>query len=175
MQTILDSPPGVNRAIVEAHPRGVVTSSTLMANGQAFAEAVDLAQSMPNLSVGCHVVLIDGEPVVEASGLPSLASSNTFSDGLKSFAARAVAGRIDSRGNYRRGHCTDSERYKLPGIHVSHFDTHKHTHVFPQVLRPLLRAAARLWRWRAAQSVWSAVAVALQRTPGPAQAVDSLR
>jgi predicted glycoside hydrolase/deacetylase ChbG (UPF0249 family) len=28
------------------------------------------------------------------------------------------------------------------GIAVTHFDTHKHTHLFPQVLRPLLRAAA---------------------------------
>ena len=27
------------------------------------------------------------------------------------------------------------------GIAVSHLDTHKHTHIFPQVLRPLLRAA----------------------------------
>ena len=28
------------------------------------------------------------------------------------------------------------------GIVVSHIDTHKHTHLFPKVLRPLLRAAA---------------------------------
>src|SRR5208283_4938311 len=27
------------------------------------------------------------------------------------------------------------------GIAVSHFDTHKHTHLFPKILRPLLRAA----------------------------------
>ncbi len=28
------------------------------------------------------------------------------------------------------------------GITVSHFDTHKHTHLFPKILRPLMRAAA---------------------------------
>jgi predicted glycoside hydrolase/deacetylase ChbG (UPF0249 family) len=32
-------------------------------------------------------------------------------------------------------------RVQAAGLAVSHFDTHKHTHMFPQVLRPLLRAA----------------------------------
>ena len=132
---------GVNRAIAEAHRHGVVTSATLMANGKAFSGAVDLALSMPTLSVGCHVVLIDGEPVVEASGLPSLTASNTFRDGLKSFAARAVAGRIDSEEITAEA-TAQIKKTQASGIQVSHFDTHKHTHVFPQILWPLLRAAA---------------------------------
>ena len=57
---------GVNRAIVEAHVGGVVTSSTLMANGPAFEEAAQLAKTLPKLSIGCHVVLIDGRPVPNA-------------------------------------------------------------------------------------------------------------
>ena len=51
---------GVNRAIIEAHQRGVVTSTTLMANSAAFADAAQLAHINPKLSVGCHVVLVDG-------------------------------------------------------------------------------------------------------------------
>jgi len=43
---------GVNRAIVEAHERGVVSSATLMANGSAFDDAVALARSQPRLGVG---------------------------------------------------------------------------------------------------------------------------
>jgi len=35
---------GVNRAIVKAHRDGVVTSATLMANGQAFCEAKALSK-----------------------------------------------------------------------------------------------------------------------------------
>ncbi len=52
---------------MEAHTGGVVTSSTLMANGAAFSDAVQLARNVPALSIGCHVVLIDGEPVLEAA------------------------------------------------------------------------------------------------------------
>jgi hopanoid biosynthesis associated protein HpnK len=133
---------GVNRAIIEAHARGVVTSSTLMANGPAFAEAVRLALSAPSLSVGCHVVLIDGEPVLSAEQLPSLtARSPRFGDNLKTFALRALAGRIDAKEIAAEA-TAQIRKIQAAGIEISHFDTHKHTHLFPKILRPLLRAAA---------------------------------
>jgi chitin disaccharide deacetylase len=135
---------GVNRAIVEAHSQGVVTSSTLMATGAAFAQAVQLAKTMPRLSIGCHIVLIDGTPMLPGTQIPSLTGPNgtaCFRDGLKTFAARALSGRmnpdeIEAEANAQIG------KLRSAGISVSHFDAHKHTHLFPKVLRPLLRAAA---------------------------------
>ena len=63
-----------------------------MANGAAFGEAVQLAKSLPKLSVGCHVVLIDGRPVLEAQKLPSLTNGTDFRDGLMSFEYSANRG-----------------------------------------------------------------------------------
>ncbi len=135
---------GVNRAIIEAHTRGIVTSSTLMANGRAFEDAVRLAKSVPRLSVGCHVVLIDGEPVLDAKRLPSITSAHSsgarFRDGLQSFAARALAGRLDP-SEIEAEASAQIRKLQSAGVSVSHLDTHKHTHLFPAVLRPLLRAA----------------------------------
>jgi len=134
---------GVNRAIFEAHTRGVVTSSTLMATGQAFASAVELAKTMPRLSVGCHIVLIDGQPVLQSGQIPSLTESNgaaSFRDGLKGFAARALCGRINPDEIEAEARAQIG-KLRRAGIAVSHFDAHKHTHLFPQILRPLLRAA----------------------------------
>lgn len=152
---------GVNRAIVDAHTGGVVTSSTLMANGPAFEEAVRFTRTMPRLSIGCHVLLIDGQAVLAGTQIPSLTtdretgtapSSETFSrqkhsgnahfrDGLMSFASRALTGRID--GDEVMAEATAQIRkIQAAGIVVSHIDTHKHTHLFPTILRPLLRAAA---------------------------------
>ena len=132
---------GVNRAIVEAHTCGVVTSSTLMANGAAFSDAVQQARDIPELSIGCHVVLIDGEPALEAAHLPSLISAGHFRDSLKTFAARAIAGRIDA-DEIAAESSAQIRKIQSAGIAVSHVDTHKHTHLFPKILRPLLRAAA---------------------------------
>jgi hopanoid biosynthesis associated protein HpnK len=131
---------GVNRAIVEAHSRGIVTSSTLMANGPAFTQAVELAKRNPQLGIGCHVVLIDGEPLLDPQRISSLTSSRRFGDGLKSFAARALAGRIDD-GEIFAEVAAQIGKLQASEISVSHVDTHKHTHLFPRILRPLLRAA----------------------------------
>ncbi len=135
---------GVNRAIVEAHSRGVVTSATLMANGGAFAEAAQLAKTVPGLSIGCHVVLIDGQPVLGANRVPTLTNGDStarlFRNGLKTFAARAIAGRL-SPEEIEAEAAAQIRKIQATGIPVSHVDTHKHTHLFPSVLRPLLRAA----------------------------------
>ena len=132
---------GVNRAIVEAHSRGVVTSSTLMANGRAFAEAAELAGTVPNLSIGCHVVLTDGDPVLPAEQLPLLTSAGHFRDGMLAFAARAITGRLHANEIADEA-AAQIRKLQSAGITVSHVDTHKHTHLFPKVLRALLRAAA---------------------------------
>jgi len=135
---------GINRAVVEAHTRGIVTSSTLMANGPAFEDAVRSAKTVPGLSVGCHVVLIDGQPVLEAERLPSLTAAYSggarFRDGIKSFATRALTGRMNP-AEVESEAGAQIRRLQSAGVSVSHVDTHKHAHLFPAVLRPLLRAA----------------------------------
>jgi hopanoid biosynthesis associated protein HpnK len=131
---------GVNRAIIEAHTRGVVTSSTLMANGAKFAEAVQLAKTVPQLSVGCHVVLTDGDPVLDAEQLRSLTAASHFRDGMMTFAARAIGGGMES-DEIAAEASAQIRKLQAAGIAVSHIDTHKHTHLFPKILRPLLRAA----------------------------------
>jgi hopanoid biosynthesis associated protein HpnK len=135
---------GVNRAILEAHIHGIVTSSTLMANGPAFEDAVRLAKQAPRLSVGCHAVLIDGEPVLDAVRLSTLTSKHSgkaqFNDGLKSFAVRALTGRLDPL-EIEAETTAQIQKIQSASVIVSHMDSHKHTHLFPAVLRPLLRAA----------------------------------
>ena len=135
---------GVNRAIVEAHGHGVVTSATLMANGPAFEDAIQRAKSTSRLSVGCHVVLVDGLPVLGGGKTPTLsdkkAHDGRFHESLSSFALRAVSGRLDA-DEIEAETTAQIRKLQATGVAVSHLDTHKHTHIFPPVLRPLLRAA----------------------------------
>lgn len=133
---------GVNRAIAEAHHRGIVTSTTLMANAGAFDEAVLLAKSSSRWSVGCHLVLVDGEPLIDPGRLPSLVPRNSrrFRNGIAAFAARALSGWLDT--DQVEAEATAQIR-KLQSHHVdpSHIDSHKHTHMFPGALAGMLRAA----------------------------------
>jgi hopanoid biosynthesis associated protein HpnK len=134
---------GVNRAIVEAHELGIVTSATLMANSPAFDEAVRFAKSSPRCSIGCHVVLLDGKPLVDPARLTSLVEAkdgNSFRSGIGGFAVRALSGRIDS-DQVDAEATAQIRKLQSHGIDVSHVDTHKHTHMFPAALRGVLRAA----------------------------------
>ncbi len=134
---------GVNRGIVESHQNGIVTSTTLMACSTRFADAATLAKDLPRLSVGCHVVLVDGEPTTQPANIPSLVSSGSppeFRISLMNFAASAASGRLDE-GQIEAEITAQIEKLQSAGIQVSHLDSHKHTHMFPVVMRGMLRAA----------------------------------
>jgi chitin disaccharide deacetylase len=134
---------GVNRGILQSHEHGVVTSTTLMACGEKFDEAAALVSQAPRLSVGCHVVLVDGTPVLPASRVSSLVGTNSpsrFRQSLMSFACLAATGRLD-RAQIEAEVTGQITTLQATGIQVSHLDSHKHTHMFPAVLKGVLSAA----------------------------------
>jgi predicted glycoside hydrolase/deacetylase ChbG (UPF0249 family) len=134
---------GINRAIVEGSEQGIITSTTLMATAHAFDDAVERARGLelrrPRFSIGCHVVLLDGEPILP----PERPANNGAAElrvSLGGFAQSALAGKlkpdeIEAEANAQMA------RIQKDGITISHFDCHKHAHMFPAVLKPLLRAA----------------------------------
>jgi predicted glycoside hydrolase/deacetylase ChbG (UPF0249 family) len=136
---------GVNRAIAECVRGGIVTSATIMARSAAFEDAATSARAMTQekkpFSAGCHVVLIDGEPVLAADKIPSLVeSSGRFRDKLLGFARDAVSGKV--RAEEIEAEVTAQiQKIQAASIAVSHVDSHKHTHIFPAIFRPLLAAA----------------------------------
>lgn len=132
--------PAVNRGILEAHRQGIVTSATLMANGVAFDEAVSLTRSAPGLATGCHVDLIQLAPTLPPQRVRSLCDDGHFRHGLSKLGARSVLGAIDMQEAVSEI-AAQIQKLQSAGIRVSHVDTHKHAHVFPAVLAPLLRAA----------------------------------
>jgi predicted glycoside hydrolase/deacetylase ChbG (UPF0249 family) len=134
--------PGVNRAILELHAAEVLTSATLMAQASATEEAVNMALAMPSLGVGCHIVLVDGSPVSELRSIPSLIDRGTgaFHPTLVGFLKRLYTFRI-SAAEIEAEAAAQIAHLQSYGLRLTHIDTHKHLHMFPPVLRAVLRAA----------------------------------
>jgi hopanoid biosynthesis associated protein HpnK len=134
---------GVNRAILELHTAGVLTSATLMARAASSGEAIRMARATPLLGVGCHVVLVDGDPVLPPHRIPTLIDPATgrFHASPGAFLRRLFAGRIRS-AEVQAESAAQIALLLSAGLALTHLDTHKHLHLFPAVLRPLLRAAA---------------------------------
>ncbi len=129
---------GVNRAIAELHQAGVLTSATLMAHAAATDEATEIARSTPSLGVGCHVVLVDGKPI--SRNVETLASDGNFVSTLGGFLRKMLSGNIRTEEIEQEAH-EQIAALQQCGVRLTHIDTHKHTHIFPRVLRPVLRAA----------------------------------
>jgi predicted glycoside hydrolase/deacetylase ChbG (UPF0249 family) len=119
--------PDVNQGIVEAHRRGILTATTLMANGAAFEDALRLARETPTLDIGCHLVLVGGCSLVTGKPLPS-----TVTQLLAALARREIRPYDELAAQVR--HIVNAR------IRPTHLDTHKHTHLAP----PVLDAVARL-------------------------------
>lgn len=135
--------PGVNRAIAELYDAGCLRSTTLMATGDAFQHAVDLALERPGLGVGCHIVLTDGLPALPPGEIPSLLGEDRvhFRPRLARFIGDLMLGRIHE-DELEREAAAQMRKLQSAGLNVTHFDSHKHTHMFPAIVRPLARAAA---------------------------------
>lgn len=119
----------VNQGIIEAHERGILTATTLMANGDAFDDAVRRARENRSLDIGAHLVLVGGRSLAEADrelppSVPRL---------LAAIAAR--------RMNIYEELAAQVRRILDAGIRVTHLDTHKHTHLAPPVLAGVARVA----------------------------------
>ncbi len=119
----------VNRGIVEAHDHGILTSTTLMANGAAFEDAVRLAREHPSLDVGCHLVLVGGRSVLNGAPLPA-----TLGELARALLLRRI--RVYDELAAQVGRILDA------GLQPTHLDTHKHTHLLPPVLEAVARIAA---------------------------------
>lgn len=129
---------GVNRAILELHQGGVLTSATLMARASATQEAIEIAHATPTLGVGCHVLLVDGEAV--SPNARGLIIGGRFHPTLGAFLKSLFAGQIRAEMIETEARA-QIQSLQTRGVCLTHIDTHKHTHMFPQVLRPVLRAA----------------------------------
>ena len=132
---------GVNRAILEAHEKGVLTSASLMVTGAAFEEAVALARTHPGLAVGLHLVATCGQAVLSPSRIPHLVDrkgrflSSPVRAGLRyqfSRQARHELG-LEIRAQL--------ERFQQTGLPLSHVDGHLHMHMHPVILRVLIELA----------------------------------
>lgn len=129
---------GVNAGIIRAHRDGILTDTSLMVNGRAFAEAVELARAHPTLSVGLHLMLVQGYAASPPAAIPLLVGPDgRFSDraelsGLRYFFTPGV------RAQIRREVIAQLDKFLVTGLPLSHVDGHLTIHMHPVVLDILL-------------------------------------
>jgi hopanoid biosynthesis associated protein HpnK len=135
--------PGINRGIIEAFCNGILTSASLMAVGDAFEEAVALAHEYPRLSLGIHLTLVEGMPVLPPEKIPSLVTSNgRFFQSLNTFLLRWLRGQIRMK-EVQQEYAAQIEKALKHGIRIDKLDSHMHLHLLPGIFQAVLAVATR--------------------------------
>ena len=129
---------GANRAIVTAWREGLLTSASLMVNGAAFAEAVDLAHANPGLQVGLHLTLVQGKATTPYDGFPSLTDrvgnfpNDPVMAGMRYFFLKSLRKQLTAEIEGQIVKFTET------GLPLSHIDGHLNIHMHPVVFDILL-------------------------------------
>lgn len=123
--------PAVNEAVCKAYREGVLTSTSLMAGGDYFDEAVEMAHSLDGIGIGVHLTLVGGVKTVLP---PSEVRSLTWEDGLLckdyiELIQRDLKGQINAEDVYAEW---DAQIQKVlqTGLPVTHIDGHQHMHMW---------------------------------------------
>lgn len=132
----LGSSPAVNRSVFSLLSRRRITSSTILANGPAFPEAVAGAKEYPRASFGVHLNITEYPP------LTSHPAFQGFLDSGGRFRGMPPAHRRFSRRLREAVYLEWSaqiERVLSHGIPVSHMDSHHDMHRNPALFWVLKR------------------------------------
>jgi hopanoid biosynthesis associated protein HpnK len=130
----------VNSAIIRAHREGILTATSLIANGTAFENAAELALEHPSLDVGAHLALTRGPsllggPLLKPVEVPSLVKGDgLFPQNPATLAGRIMMGLI-SHSQIEKEFRAQMEKIRAAGIRITHIDSHQHIHVLPSVFR----------------------------------------
>jgi len=134
---------GVNRGIAEAHRKGLVTSTSLLANGQAFASALEVARKNPALSVGVHLNLSDGPPTAPAEQVRGLLNGKGSLEGGPENLLLRIATRSLAVEEVEREWDAQIRKVRDAGIEPTHLDGHKHVQMLPGLFEMAVRLAKK--------------------------------
>jgi hopanoid biosynthesis associated protein HpnK len=134
---------GVNKAVAKAHKEGVLTSATIMANMPAAKEAVRIAKKLPDLGVGVHLNLFEGEPLSKDGRIDCLLGSDgRFARSLSRLSLLSI-GWHTLRNAIRTELAAQIQWVIDKGIKPTHLDSHKHIHAFPPIFQIVCDLARR--------------------------------
>ena len=129
----------VNEAIEQANRGGVLTAASLMMGAPATDDAVRRARTLPNLRVGLHLVLADGNAVSAPHLIPALADHSgrmdgrMLSRGVRYFALPRVRRQVEAEIR------AQFSAFARTGLPLDHVNVHKHFHLHPSILAMTLQ------------------------------------
>lgn len=117
---------GTVYGILDAYKKGVVRSTTLMATGEAFDLAVEIAKENPGLDIGVHLVMTSGKALTK--GLQFITDNEDNFLPQEKFRAEFDLEKWGAE--IEREYTAQIEKVLATGIPVTHLDVHHNIEEF---------------------------------------------
>jgi predicted glycoside hydrolase/deacetylase ChbG (UPF0249 family) len=136
--------PAISRGIIRAHREGIVTSTSVLGNCADPPVVKRLLTEVPDLGVGIHLTLLDGEPVAPSASVPSLmdGSGRRFRSRGVDFFTSWIKGEIQT-SEIEMEFDAQVSRFRDLGVTPDHLDTHRHLGFVPAVGQAMEAVARR--------------------------------
>lgn len=132
---------GITDGIIEAHQRGIVTSTSIIAGGEAFDHAVKQSFDNKSLGIGVHLTLVEERAVSDPRDVPTLVYANgKLPRSYRELLSGLILGRIKSE-HVERELRAQVVKCLNAGLKPTHLDSHQHVHTLPRILRIVIRIA----------------------------------
>jgi chitin disaccharide deacetylase len=122
---------GVTDGIIKAYKDGIVTHTSIMANGLDFDRSIECAKNEVGLKVGVHLVATWGKPILRNNKKSTLINNQ---DGrfftLKHLILRLIFGQIKKNDILIEWEEQIKKVYRA-GIKIDHLNSHHHIHMLP--------------------------------------------
>lgn len=130
---------GANRAIVQAHQQGILTSTSLMVNGAAANNAVLLARENPSLAVGLHLTLVRGKSTLKPSEIIGVVNQRFEFDERPVRAGFRYYFHRDLDHFLKQEVDAQFREFRTTGLRLDHVNGHLHFHLHPTIFNHIKR------------------------------------
>lgn len=127
----------INDAALQCYQSGLLCSVSLVANGDAYASALNTLSVMKGIQVGLHFNIVEGRPVSDLQFELLTKADGTFHDSVFKLAMMGWRNKKKLCYELEIELQAQIDKVRETGLECSHLDSHRHIHLLPSLAQSI--------------------------------------